>query len=164
MWNLRWVKLLYCTIVMLTYCISHRSGWLETETVTVGSSARGRRGSRCAARTGGAMRPAVNCRGHAAKTRHSHWRTAADVEARTGFQSMAVFYKTLPTDLWKFFVMSNLSWCIHGNSDLGFMSQFSIQGILTFTLAFSFKCMHADCLSDFHTMFTVATGSLKPMT
>lgn len=82
MWNLKWVKfLMYCTIVMLTcYWISHCSGWLET--VTVGSSAHGRRGSRCAAQTDGTMRPAVNCRGRGAKIRHSHLHTVAGVEVR----------------------------------------------------------------------------------
>lgn len=64
-------------------CVSHCSGWSETETVTVASSARGRRGGRCAARTGGAMRPAVSCRGRAARIKHWHWHTAAGVEVRT---------------------------------------------------------------------------------
>lgn len=85
MWNLkRATFLMYYTIAMPTCCcISDCSGWLETETVTVGSSAHGRRGSRCAARTGGAMRPAVSCRGRAAKIKRWHWHTAAGVEVRT---------------------------------------------------------------------------------
>lgn len=46
------------------------------------SAALGRRGSRCAARMGGATRPAVNCRGRAVKIRHSHRLIVADVEVR----------------------------------------------------------------------------------
>lgn len=72
-----------CVSVPTRCCVSHCSGWSETETVTVVSSARGRRGGRCAARTGGAMRPAVSCRGRAARIKHWHWHTAAGVEVRT---------------------------------------------------------------------------------
>lgn len=74
--------LMYCTMPTCC-CFAHCSGWSETETVTVGSSAHGRRGSRCVARTGGAMTPAVNCRGRAARTKHWHWHTVAGVEVRT---------------------------------------------------------------------------------
>lgn len=82
--EVEWVRsLMFWIIFTLTCCCIYCcSGWLETETVTVGSSALGRRGSRCAARTGEAMRPAVNCRGRAAKIRHWHWHTAAGVEVR----------------------------------------------------------------------------------
>lgn len=94
-WNLRGVKfLMYCITMRPTCCcICHCSGWSETETVTVGSSAHGRRGSRCAARMGGAMRPAVNCRGHAAKIKHWHCHTAAGVEVRTGYSLCTVCYE-----------------------------------------------------------------------
>lgn len=62
---------------------SRCSGWSETETATAGSPAHGHRWSRCAARTGGATRAPVSCRGHAAKTKPWRWRIVAAAEVRT---------------------------------------------------------------------------------
>lgn len=111
MWNLKWVRfLMYCTIVMPTCCrISHCSGWSETETVTVESSARGRRGSRCAARMDGAMRPAVNCRGRAAKIKHWHWHTAAGVEVRTELWLQSCMLQNLLKETWNPFAFHELA-------------------------------------------------------
>lgn len=109
---------------MLTCCYcSHCSGWSGTETVTVGSSAHEHRGSPCAARMGGAMRPAVNCRGRAAKIKHWHWHTAVGVEVRC-YQRSQFVSRILQKDSWTLFAMSNISGFIEGNPDLRFIWNF----------------------------------------